>query len=212
VVVAEELKLPASSTPIPSAVARWPWATGVVTILALAAAAWPQVDDALVYDRLLVMDGEWWRGFTGHWVHFSPSHLFWNLVVLVPAGVWVERLAPVRTRVLFLLAPAVIGATLFAADASLMRYAGLSGVAAAVLALLALTELSAGRTDRWFWRGVLALIAVKIGVELLLGRPGFARFSDPSIRPVPLAHLAGVICAGAVHFTRQPLRRWRATG
>ena len=207
----EESKSAANATPAAS-IARWPWATGVVTLLALAAAASPRAGEALVYDRLLVMDGEWWRLFTGHWMHFSPSHLFWNLVVLVPAGVWVERLAPTRTRVLFLVAPVVIGLTLFAADLSLMRFAGLSGVAAAVIALLALTQLSAGRTDLWFWRGVLALIAVKIGVELALGRPSFAQFTDASVRPVPLAHLAGVICAGAVHFTRRPLRRWRATG
>jgi rhomboid family GlyGly-CTERM serine protease len=182
---------------------RVPWLTLMVATLAVALMAWPRAVDVLSFDRLQVMDGEWWRLVTGHWVHFSPSHLFWNLAVLVPAGAWAERLAPVRTRVLFLLAPAVIGAVLFAADPALLHYAGLSGVAAAVLAMLAWTQLSAGHADRWFWRAVLAVLAVKIAAELLLGQPAFARFAGSSVRPVPLAHLAGVVCAGVVHFARR---------
>ncbi len=189
-----------------------PWATLLVAIPAIALAAWPRAVDVLAYDRLQVLDGQWWRMLTGHWVHFSVSHLLWNLAVLVPAGAWVERLSPRRTRVLFVVAPAVIGGSLLAADPTLLRYAGLSGIAAAVLALLAFTQLSAGHADRWFWRTVLGLLAVKIAAELWLGRPALAHFADSSIRPVPLAHLAGVACAAAVHFTRQLLRRWRARG
>ena len=192
--------------------ARLPRATILVVVAALVVAASPQAGAALVYDRALILHGEWWRIVTGHWVHFSLSHLFWNLVVLVPAGAWVERLAPHRTRVLFLLSPLVIGVVLFAADPALQRYAGFSGVAAAVLALLALTQLAAGHPDRWFWRTVLGMIAVKIAAELALGRPGFAHFSDTSIRPVPLAHLAGVACACAVHFRGRRRRQPTATG
>lgn len=211
--MAEKLK-PPSSGALAVPVTRWPWATLAVTLLASGVAlAEPRVADALIFDRLRVMDGEWWRLFTAHWVHFSPSHLLWNLIVIVPAGVWVERLAPARTRLLFLFSPIVIGGMLFLADPSLMRYAGLSGVAAAVIALLAQTQLSTeGGTDRWFWRAVLAAVGIKIGVELLLGQPAFARFADASIRPVPLAHLAGVVCAGLLHFARRPFGWRRAKG
>lgn len=182
---------------------RLPWAALVVAAIALAIAAWPSASEALIYDRTKVLRGEWWRLFTGHWVHFSASHLWWNLAVLVPAGAWVERLVPARARVLFGLAPVVIGVVLFAADPALQQYAGLSGVAAGVLALLALTQLAAGAADRWFWWAVLGLIAVKIVAELMFGQPALARFADTAIRPVPLAHLAGVACGSMVHF------RWR---
>jgi len=201
--VAEELKTEVTGGANAPSGVRVPWATLAVTVLAVALAAWPRAVDLLAFDRLQVMDGEWWRLVTGHWVHFGVSQLCWNLVVFVPAGAWVERLAPVRTRVLFLLATPVIGAVLFAADPTLLHYAGLSGLAAAVLALLAFTQLSAGHADRWFWRAVLAVLGVKIAAELLLMEPAFARFADSSIRPVPLAHLAGVVCAGAVHYARR---------
>jgi rhomboid family GlyGly-CTERM serine protease len=201
--VAEDLKTAATGVASAASRVRVPWATLAVTALAVALAAWPRAVDLLEFDRLQVMDGEWWRLVTAHWVHFGVSQLCWNLVVLVPAGVWVERLAPVRTRVLFLLAPVVIGAALFAADPTLLHYAGLSGMTAAILALLAFTQLSAAHADRWFWRAVLAVLGVKIAAELLLMDPALARFSDASVRPVPLAHLAGVVCAGAVHNARR---------
>jgi 4-amino-4-deoxy-L-arabinose transferase-like glycosyltransferase len=115
----------------------------------------------------------------------------------------VERLAPARTRLLFLFAPLLIGAALFTADPTLLHYAGLSGMTAAVLALLAFTQLSAGHADRWFWRAVLAVLAVKIVAEMSLTQPALARFTDASVRPVPIAHLAGVVCAGVVHYARR---------
>ena len=182
--MAEELKTEVTGGANAPSGVRVPWATLAVTVLAVALAAWPRAVDLLAFDRLQVMDGEWWRLVTGHWVHFGVSQLCWNLVV-------------------FLLATPVIGAVLFAADPTLLHYAGLSGLAAAVLALLAFTQLSAGHADRWFWRAVLAVLGVKIAAELLLMEPAFARFADSSIRPVPLAHLAGVVCAGAVHYARR---------
>ena len=47
---------------------------------------------------------------------------------------------------------------------------------------------------RWFWLGVLLLVAVKIVVESVTRAPLVVRF-ESGIRTVPLAHLGGVACA-----------------
>lgn len=154
----------------------------------------------MVYDRSLVLGGDWWRLWTGHWVHFGGSHLGWNLVVLVPAGIWAERIEPVRTRWLFLLAPGLIGLALLVLVPGLERYGGLSGLAAGILAWLALIRRREPGADRWFWNVVLALMAFKILAELGTRRPLLANLGSDAVQPVPAAHLAGITCALAARF------------
>ncbi|MBC7367864.1 MAG: rhombosortase [Undibacterium sp.] len=183
--------------------------------LALIVASQPALAPALLYERTGILRGEYWRLWTGHLVHFGPSHLVWNLLIFALAAVWAERLAPVRTRILLAVAPGVIGLALLALDPALQTYAGLSGVVAAALAFLAFTQLTppalagppvtipARPSDRWFWRGVLALILLKIAAEFAAEQPLFARFSVSGIRTVPLAHLAGFLVASTVHRARR---------
>src|SRR6266542_4472017 len=127
-----------------------PWATGTISLVAVALATWPGAETALVYERAQITAGEYWRLWTAHVVHFGWKHLFWNLLVFIPAGIWAERLFPDRFRLLLLLGPIAISVALYEFDPSLARYAGLSGVAASVLTFLALAHLRAGTSDRWF--------------------------------------------------------------
>ena len=182
-----------------------PWVTLLVAGLAILVFFIPGASSSLVYDRALILGGGWWRLWTGHWVHFSGSHLGWNLAVLVPAGIWAERLAPVRTRWLLVVAPGLIGCALVAFVPELDRYGGLSGLAAGVLAWLALIRRDAPGADRWFWNVVLTLLAFKIVAELGTGRPLLANLGQDTTRPVPAAHLAGIGCAVAARFI--PRRR-----
>lgn len=186
-----------------SGVPRFPWATLAIAFAAVAIWVWPRGQEILLYERGRIVGGEWWRLFTAHGVHWSMSHLGWNLAVFLPAGIWVERIAATRTRWFFLCAPAIIGISLLAGDAALARYAGLSGMGVGVLTLLALTKLAGKSEERWVWQGVLLLLAVKIATEFLLGRALFAHFEAGQIRPMPLAHLAGAACAVLVHGIRR---------
>ena len=184
-----------------------PWGTAAVALLALGVYAIPSAEAALIFERDRLQAGQAWRLWTAHFVHFGASHLFWNLAVFLPAAGWLESLVPARARWFFLLAPASIGVALYLLDPTLQRYAGLSGVVAGTLALLALTQLALKREDRWFWRCVIALLALKILAEYLAERPVFARFAAAGTHAVPLAHLVGVALAVALHARG----RWRQT-
>lgn len=193
------------------------WATLAIGALAVAAHVWPGALAALELNRDDPAGHGWWTWWTAHIVHYSGSHLFWNLAILMPAGIWAERLAPWRTRLFLVAAPFAISAVLLSFDRALLHYAGLSGLAAGVLAFLAwlrLGELERGA--RWFWRAVLAAIAVKIVLEMIARRPALAEFADDTILPVPLAHAAGVLCAAVFYVLplralHQRCRRaWRA--
>lgn len=152
----------------------------------------------LILDRAAVMHGEIWRLWSGNWVHFGWKHLLLDLAVLVPAGIWAERIAPTRARWFLALAPGVIGLAVIALNPEIGQYGGLSGLAAGILALLALIQLGRPGEPKWFWWSVLALLGLKIGAECLTGHAWLAQFDDPAVRTVPVAHIAGVVVAAAV--------------
>ncbi len=182
-----------------------PWATVAVAVAAGLLHFLPGTRAAGEFERERILAGELWRLWTAHGVHFGGSHLWWNLTVIVPAGIWVECLVPGRTRLLYLLAPGIIGLALLALDARLQTYAGLSGVATGVLALLAFTQVAKVEpAARQWWRAVLGLLAAKIVLETVWRQPVFANFADAELQPVPLAHLVGLACAAAVHGWRRP--------
>jgi rhomboid family GlyGly-CTERM serine protease len=184
-----------------------PWATALITAAAVAMYLWPAGLGLLVFERDEVLRGEAWRLMTCHLVHFSPSHLMWNLAVLGPVGFWCERLRPAQTRWFYGAAAVMIALTLLTLQHGLERYGGLSGIATGLVVLLALIHGAASRApsnradraDRWIWRLLLAAVAVKIGIEASQPSPLFARFGEDNVRTVPLAHVAGAVTAVGTH-------------
>ncbi|MFT3869186.1 MAG: rhombosortase [Nibricoccus sp.] len=170
-----------------------PWFT--LAAAALAVVAWfvSGAFDALVYDREKILGGQLWRVVSGHWVHFSASHLFWNLVILIPAGGWLEHCAPIVLRRTLLLSPVVISLALLVIAPSLLRYAGISGVASAVLVALAVHGLRTEPRARPLWLGVLIFFAAKIGVEAFGHGPLNPELASRGIDSVPVAHLVGAM-------------------
>ncbi len=178
-------------------VRHFPWATSALTLVALGLNFVPAESGKLVFLRPALLHGEWWRAWTGHLVHFGTSHLLWNLALFLPVGIWLERLRPGPTRLFYTVAPAIISLLLLMGDAELERYAGLSGLAAGQIAMLAVLQLRAGPSDaRLWWLAALALIAVKIAWEWHTGAPLLVQ-GAADIRSVPLAHLAGAVSGAA---------------
>ena len=146
--------------------------------------------DALIYDRAAIAAVQTWRLWTGHLVHLNSSHLFWDLAVFLPAGIWLECIASALTRWFYALTPLLISCLLWMCEPTLRQYAGLSGVATGLLVLLALVQTRRDAAGpRWFWPAVLLLVAFKVIVETLVHAPLLVRL-DPGIRTVPLAHVA----------------------
>jgi len=153
----------------------------------------PRLFDVFIFQRSLIFSGQVWRVWTGHIVHFGPSHLAWDLAVFLPAGCWLESLRPRCARWLYLLGPVIISAVLLVFDPTLERYAGLSGLAMGTLVLLAIIQSTNKNESPWIWLGVLLLAAAKIVIELRQGAPLLV--SDfANVRNVPLAHLSGAAC------------------
>jgi rhomboid family GlyGly-CTERM serine protease len=174
------------------------WATLAIAAVAALVLSSPALAAWLIYDRALLLQGQLWRGWTGHVVHFGPSHLVWDLAVLLPAGCWLEYLWPARARWFYLGCPLAISAALMILEPTLLRYAGLSGLATGALVLLAGLQLRFGQNrPAWPWSAVLVLVAAKLVHELITGAPLMVSDFGDNIRSVTLAHLGGAVC-GAV--------------
>ena len=177
------------------AIRRIPWVTILIVALALAVAFLPRGADLFAYDRTAILRGEFWRLWTGHLVHFSASHLGWDLLAAAFAGAWIERAQFRGGRWLWILAPPVISLILLIGDPALERYGGLSGMATAAVVFACLGELRRPDARRGFWQAMLALVALKVGWEFLTGETIFAHFDSIAVRAVPLSHAAGVVAA-----------------
>jgi len=177
---------------------RRPWATALVVALALLVWCRPAGADALAYDRAAILRGEIWRLWSGHLVHFSASHLFWDLLAVGLTGVWIELAGFRGGRWLWVIAPPLISLLLLLGEPTLSRYGGLSAMATACVVFACLGELRHPEAKRAAWWTILALVAAKVGWEFYTGATIFARFNGSTVRAIPLSHAAGAAAAVVV--------------
>jgi len=180
---------------------RLPVVTLVVVSAAVIIAASPALQAMLVYDRPAILQGEFWRLFTGHWVHFSTKHLVYDTSVFAIAGWMIESRGYKNFGWLCLLSPVLIGVSLLLFTPNLIQFGGLSGMGTAAVTYWALASLDA--ESRWRRLGmiVLRLIAGKTIFEFASGGFVFMHFGDSQINSVPLNHLMGALTACIIYFT-----------
>ena len=176
----------------------WPWMSLACTAAAAVIFQNSALSSAFEFSRDAIDRGQLWRLWTSSFVHFSGTHLLWNAVVVVVAGSWAERRRPGLVRTYYLIAPAVITCALLVTAPHLERFRGLSGLAAGLVATVALLTFSDGK--RWQSTAIALLLGTKIIAEALSARPILADI-DINIISLPGAHLAGIACASIWYIT-----------
>lgn len=173
-----------------------PWASVLAALAALVIQATPAVRPALLYDRAALGDGQLWRLWTGHLVHFGWPHFVVDTGLLLIVGWFGERLYPVFTRGGLLLMPPFISACLYWLDPEMARYGGLSAVNLGLLLYIAAQGWRRNWTD-WFWPAVIAAYVGELAFEYFRGGHGGGaiRFDDTSIRVGTSAHVASAVYA-----------------
>lgn len=167
---------------------------GILFGLFLLFSGWPAVTQALEFQRQAITEGQFWRLFSGHFVHLSIAHAVLNGVGLLLLAIFLSRDIPCRDALLFIvLAPWFISAGLWWKQPTLMAYVGFSGVLHGLLYL-----------------GVVRLLPVMPGLAgtvllLLLSRQVWEQTAayNPDYlqsliagRVMPDAHLFGAIAGG----------------
>jgi rhomboid family GlyGly-CTERM serine protease len=173
-----------------------PWLTLLLAAVAGGVALLPDGGAGLAYRRDLVAAGELWRLITGHFVHWSPGHLMWDVGTFLVLGAACELRSRKRLLSCVLVSMVAIPGAIWLLLPRLELCAGLSGIDSALFALLGaeLVRERSRRRSALVMAFALALglgFALKIGFEVTNGATVFVSDLAPGIVPVPLAHLAG---------------------
>ena len=170
-----------------------PWCFLALGAVALVIQLNPPWREVLIYDRHLIGAGEWWRIWTGHFIHFGWPHFVTDGGLFLILGRLIERDHPIATRTALFLMPLVISGAIFFFDPALSRYGGLSALNLGLLIYYALLGWQQNRFD-WFWPAVLAIYVGEVVLEASQGHGhggGMIRFDDPTIHVATSAHIAG---------------------
>lgn len=183
-----------------------PLTVGLV-VVALAIGGRP-VTDMLAYGREALVDGQWWRALSGHFVHLGAVHAALNLGGLAallllcphqpPAREWLRRIGWLSLA---------ISALLFVAAPTVNRYVGLSGVLHGLFVLGLVPMARSG--DRVAMAGLLLLFA-KLAWEQAMG-PSADEERLIGGNVVTLAHLFGTLAALVYGFAFGIFRRGEPT-
>lgn len=145
--------------------------------------------DVFVYRHANLLD-EFWRLWTGHWVHVGWIHFALNIFAFVCLPFIFPRVKVWQFIALLLTLPPLISLSFFYILPNIEAYAGLSGVLHGAYVCIAITHVAYGR-DRGFAALVLLFILLKVIWENTFGSQGTAELIGS---PVLIeAHLLGVI-------------------
>jgi len=169
--------------------------TILIAVISIVAYCFPEFSDLLVYERQSILSGELWRLFTAPLVHFSKSHLFWDILVFGAAGFAIAA-AGFRCFWLVCIFAVSIPSFLFLfAFPAIERYGGLSALATGAAAYFFLCSAYKSKKNRLIWICLLAFISIKIIVEATMGVPLFAQSEKIPFQVLSSAHILGYLGA-----------------
>ncbi len=175
---------------------RLPWLVAGLALASGLIQAVPGLRSVLLYDRLEIAQGQLWRLWTGHLVHFGWPHLVVDAGLLLIVGWFAERKHPAFTYWALALMPLFISGCLYWLDPEMVRYGGLSAVNLGLLLYVAAQGWQRDWTD-WFWPAVIAAYVGELAFEYYRGGHGGGaiRFDDASVRVATSAHVASAVYA-----------------
>ena len=180
-----------------------------VVIIALAvviAAFGAAATERLKYDRLAIIDGEYWRLLSGHFVHLGPEHLLLNLAGLVLVWLLVGRqYTTPQWIIVTAFSLVVINLGFWFLDPNLIWYVGLSGLLHGLLIAGAISGIKTQPVESII---MLVAVAAKLIYEQFMGPlPGSEATAGGAV--ITNAHLygafGGAIVAGLLWRRVEPV-------
>jgi len=176
---------------------RFPWLVVCLVLTFLVLGRVVRVDGSwFIWHHSVLEEGQWWRLLTGHWVHFTPSHVLQNVAVFSCCGAFLERRGHLLFLLVLLVSSLVISLGLIVCDPGLAFYGGLSGINHGLLFLVGLVWLRSGH--RGFAFALWGLLMLKLGLEFGGLKFSLVSLAGTEIRPVPMAHLLGLVSCVAL--------------
>lgn len=186
----------------------WPWLALVTLALGAAFAVVPESLRVIgEYDRRALADGEAWRLWTAHFVHFSARHAGVDLLTFALLGMCVERRCGSRMLACLLICvPPLLSLALYFIVSDLFVYRGASALCVACGVMLGLTLWHEAPTVRRWLLVAVGLFACKLIHEATCGAANFSGLGG-DVRVAWQAHAFGAaigVCAFVMSRCREP--------
>ena len=183
-----------------SIISRIPINTISVLVLCIASSKVNALASLFVYDREAIFRGELWRLITSHFVHFSDTHLIYNILVFGIIGWIIEHKGYKYFKFLCLLMACSISTVLLVLKPDMAYFGGLSGIACGSIlycSLLCLREPAPWRTISIF---SIIFLFVKISLETYNDGSLLPYWGTLDFVPIPLSHITGSLTAIILFF------------
>jgi len=172
-----------------------PWLTlGLSGVMIILYFMGQSMFDLFVLDKEALRQGELWRFFAGHFVHFNFDHILWDLLAFLILGSVIELYQKRYFIFSLLISCCVVSLWICFGETSISAYCGLSGALTGLLVTAAMIQWKVTH-NKIFLYVLLATIG-KIGFEMLTHQTIFTNLSS---KAVPSAHAAGFI-AGVLYL------------
>jgi rhomboid family GlyGly-CTERM serine protease len=173
-----------------------------ILVLSIICYALPEISSTFIYDRTAILQGEIWRLFSSHLVHFSNLHLFYNLVSFGIAGLIIEHQGYRDYALLCLLMAFFISVFLIILKPDMQYYGGLSGLAYGSIYYIALFGLNESPAWRLICIVTIFLLPLKIILEIYLGESILPYLGQQNFTAMPLSHIIGCLVALLLFFIK----------
>ncbi len=180
---------------------------GIALLLALGLLLFPELDgpaarQALSYEREGLLQGQWWRLLSAHFVHLDLEHAVLNgLGVILMWALFARDYAPLRWLVIYLGSALAVSAGLWFLNPELDWYVGASGALHGVMTAGTMAHLKRGDLDGWILAGFIVL---KLGYERFAGALPFAGSPDTVVDAHLYGAAGGVVLALLSGWRREP--------
>ncbi len=156
----------------------------------------PAFSQTFIYSRELVISGQIWRLFTGHFVHFTLSHLILNLAsIIIIFFLFMKVNIRAKDIInLYLFSGTIISMVLLFFAPDMAFYGGLSSLIISYASYFCLHSIQTKSLPLWLSSGFLFLLTGKLVLELH-GASSIVFGSQDNIKVATIAHIAGVIAA-----------------
>ena len=148
--------------------------------------------ELMEWRRSEIAVGQWWRVATGHLCHWSGAHFFWDLLMFVALGLFLEARSR-RSLVWNILLTVALSHFALTQASVFDTYRGLSGIGSAVFVCLALSAIlnARSRSDRIYGVAGLVAFAAKLAFEIVWTSPLFAQNLGSGAQVAYSVHTAG---------------------
>ncbi len=152
------------------------------------------ISEVLQYQRELIKTGSFLTFFTGHFIHWDFSHLFWDLMIFIIFGEIICSENKKMFLVLVLSSTIIISLTVFYINSDILLYRGLSGIDTVLCSYVGISMICDYRKNRLFplmGISILLFLFGKYGIECITENAIFAKSDNYII--LHSVHLIGTI-------------------